>query len=210
MNRPEQKQNKMKNENKKSDAASVALEVVTKKEQAQITEIQELGKGIIVAMGELGEKYLRLILFIRANQVSPKLVSRELTNLGFKRSRVSEINRIAQCGDKLFKQYEAKLIGFNKILDLARTEKGKAPALTPAGALLLEEGKLEETDERAMLKSGEVEDKRKPARQSVKSKLKEAADLILMNGKAGQEWWFKKSPLKLVLVACHPETGATE
>lgn len=199
--------NKDKKKHATADAAALVIEAANKAESAQIDKLRELGKAIIVGMGEVAEKYLTLVMFIRNNKVAPKLVSVQLAKLGFKRSRVAELNRIAQASDKVFKQYEAKLIGFRGALDLARAEKGKQPALTEAGSLLLEEGKFEDTEQRAMLKTGEPAGDHKKQQKTLAVRMNDAANFILMNAKGEKTWWFKKSKFKLLLVAAHPETG---
>jgi len=68
----------------------------------------------------VGQKYVELCKWIRQKQIAPKMVTNLLIGLGFAKSRVSEINRIAQCADELWKEYEAGLIGRNRILELAR------------------------------------------------------------------------------------------
>lgn len=114
------------------------VEVQSKIEVAQEQTIVQMGTDIIRHTGELGAKYFTLCKFIRDNKVAPKLVSFALNKLGFKRSRISEVNRVANASDKLFKEYEAKLIGFDKCLDLSRLEDGKVK-ITPAAELLLKD-----------------------------------------------------------------------
>lgn len=118
-----------------------AAPVQTGLEAAQADMITVLGRQIITAVGEVAGKFLQLCLYIREHKVAPKLVSVQLTGLGFKRSRISEINRVSQASDDTFKQYEAKMIGFDRCLELSRFEKGgKIPVATPAAGLLAERG----------------------------------------------------------------------
>jgi hypothetical protein len=122
-------------------------DVLTGKEAAQADAVAMLGKAIITATGVVAGKYLDLCLYIRKHSVAPKLVSFELQRLGFKRSRISEVNRVAQASENLFRQYEAKMIGFDKVLNMSRVEKpGTLPIASPA-ALLLEQNHAVNSDE---------------------------------------------------------------
>lgn len=125
-------------------------EVQTKLEVAHATMVEKLGCDIIRKTGELGGLYLQLCTYIRKNKVAPKLVSITLTKQGFKRSRISEINRVAQASEKLFKDYEAKLIGFDKCLEFSRIENGK-PVPTDAAKLLVENGALTQDEGDAVI-----------------------------------------------------------
>lgn len=130
------------------------VDVQTKLEAAQQTMVEKLGREIITTHGELAGKYLQLCLYIRQQKVAPKLVAFTLQNLGFKRSRISEVNRVANASDKLFKEYEAKLIGFDKCLEMARFEKpGTLPSATPAAQLLVSEGSMTSDEADAAIKA---------------------------------------------------------
>jgi len=100
--------------------STLATTVETRLEVAHQTMVDKLGREIITAHGVTATKYLQLCLYIRENKVGPKTVSLSLGKLGFKRTRISEINRVAQASDKLFYDYEAKLIGFEKCLEFVR------------------------------------------------------------------------------------------
>lgn len=126
-------------------------EVQTKTEVAQAAYLANIGRQIIEKTGELGSLYLSLCLEIRKQKIAPKLVSFELTRLGFKRSRISEINRVANASDKTFKDFEARLIGFGKAIELSRAEKpGDVPQLTDAAKILVDEEALTQEDVDAM------------------------------------------------------------
>lgn len=105
-------------------------------------EVYRLGTEMVKALGVAGEKYRDLCMYIRDNKVDKKIVARELGKLGIKRSRVSMINRIAFSSDKVWKEYEAKLIGFHEAVDLARMEDGKLVGITPAAKLLADAGSI--------------------------------------------------------------------
>lgn len=129
---------------------SVAVTAQSKLEVAHTQMVEKIGSDIIKKTGELGGLYLQLCLYIRKNKVAPKLVSVTLTKQGFKRSRISEINRVAQASEKLFKDYEAKLIGFDKCLEFSRIENGK-PVPTEAAHLLVDTGAITQDEGDAVI-----------------------------------------------------------
>lgn len=134
----------------------------TADEVKQAAMVQGLAIDIIRATGELGSRYLRLCLYIRQEKVSPKLVAYELKTLGFRKTRISEINRVAHSSDKLFTEYQAKVIGFDRCLELARIEKpGQAATVTPAAKLLVEGGNLtgDDVDESSAAPASDGESK---------------------------------------------------
>lgn len=87
--------------------------------------VRELGMEIVRKTGELGGLYLNLCKYIRANQVSPHTARYELFALGFPKTRVSEIIRVAYCNQKVWRDYEARLMGFNQTLRFARDNDGQ-------------------------------------------------------------------------------------
>jgi len=97
--------------------ASVALE------QQHTALLIQKGKDLITAVIGVGDKYLSLCKTIRENEIAPKLVSFELTKLGFSRATVSKINKVAGASDDLWNSFEARAFGFNKMLELSRSEK---------------------------------------------------------------------------------------
>lgn len=121
-----------------SDWTTKGVAIITGAENQQIETVRAFARDIINATGELAGKYLALCLYIRAEKVSPKIVAAELLGAGFKKSRVSEINRVANTSAELFSTYEAKQIGFDKTLALARAEgPSKKAVLTPAANQLV-------------------------------------------------------------------------
>lgn len=191
---PATRKQNMKNKgktSKKDIAPTVAAIHETKQEVQQIETITTIGKEIIVGMGRVAEKYRELVVYIRENKVAPKTVSGALLKLGFKRSRVSEVNRVANASDALFSQYEAKLIGLDKALEIARNEvvgDNHEVHSTQAAALLTEGGVLTtkevETEVGLVEKTADKKGaKRKASKSSVKSKAKALAnDLGLLLG----------------------------
>lgn len=116
----------------------------------KIQTLKEKAAAVINALGEVASRYYALCLYIRKTpglNDAPKLVSHELQSMGFKRSRISEIKRVAYAADDVFASYEAKLIGFDKALEMARVVKpGETPGMTPA-AKLLTDSKVMTADE---------------------------------------------------------------
>jgi len=74
---------------------------------------------------ETGRLYLDLCLYIRKNAVAPKLVSYEMGEMGFNRQVISRVNKVANAADDVWNEFEARTIGFNKVLELSRS----APAM---------------------------------------------------------------------------------
>jgi len=86
----------------------------------QVAKLQELGREIIRATVLAGEKYLDLCKYIRQQNLDPKIVRHQLTELGFHKVRISEINKVSQAPDEIWNEFEAKTLGFKKVLELAR------------------------------------------------------------------------------------------
>jgi hypothetical protein len=78
------------------------------------------GRNIIEKTIEAGRAYLDMCIYIRENKAAPRLVSHVLSELGFHKTRISEINRVAQLPDAEWNQFAARTIGFRGALQLAR------------------------------------------------------------------------------------------
>jgi len=166
-------------------------------EVAHAQMLQNLGASIIRKVGEVTQLYLELVLYIRNNKVAPKLVTFELTHMGFEKSRVSEINRVANASDKLFSMYQAKFIGFNKTLMLARHESKDGPIESTQAAKILLEGKAVSKEEiEAAMKDEENETGNKPRKSDV-AKMEQAAQNILRLAKKAKVWTSEKWTLTL-------------
>lgn len=106
-------------------SASVAVlptakDATNKLEQKHSKAIRGCCQVIIDKVVETGRLYLDLCLYIRKNMVSPKLVSTEMSAMGFNRQVISRVNKVANASDELFSQFQARTIGFNKVLELSR------------------------------------------------------------------------------------------
>jgi len=187
---------------------SESVAIQTKAEAAQSDKVRELGKAIIQSLGQVGEKYHALITYIRHNSVAPKLVTTEMAALGFNRTRISEVKRVAYAADDTFKAYEAKLIGFGNALQMARAsdEKGGAAKLTPAGLLLTEGGVINHDEADAAIEDAEAAggDKKKTKKKSssvrIKAMATELGTWLAVNAK-------DKLPYELLLPFAHVPGG---
>lgn len=83
-------------------------------------EFKRIAQEIVEDTLKVGEKYLRLCLFIRQHQITPKDSTKWLLDLGFHKAKASEINRVAQTSNELFEKYQARLIGWRDALQLSR------------------------------------------------------------------------------------------
>jgi len=93
---------------------------LTSAEKAQKVAIQEIGAAIVRGTVEVAVKYRELVGYIREHTVAPKLVTAWLTPLGFARSRISEIKKVADAPDKVYSAFIASEIGFKNALQLTR------------------------------------------------------------------------------------------
>lgn len=98
-----------------------------------------------------GTIYLDLCKYIRKNEVAPKLVSEVMGNMGFNRQVISRVNKVANASDENWKQFEARLIGFNKVLDMERGSVAITAIAKESGVdesvVRSEMAELEETEE---------------------------------------------------------------
>jgi len=104
-------------------------------------ELRKLGAEIVADTIRVAGKYLTLVQYIRKNQVPPKLVSFELAAVGFAKTRISELNRVANAEDKVFNEFVAGTIGLKRVLELTRGN------VVNLGQALLSDGSPVETAE---------------------------------------------------------------
>jgi len=76
--------------------------------------------AVITGHRVLSGAYADLCLYIKTNGIAPKAVSEMLGSVGFKKSRISEINSVANADSKVFDKLTAKEIGFREALQLSR------------------------------------------------------------------------------------------
>lgn len=85
-------------------------------------EIRRMAREILVATIKLGGKYYALCKYIRENNLTPRMVTTALKAEGLSRHVCSKVNRVANCPDYYWNEYEAREIGFKRVLDMTRNE----------------------------------------------------------------------------------------
>jgi len=113
-------------------APATPMAVVDPKEVEARTYLRRIGAEIVVETVKVGQKYLELCRYIRQHQVGPKWVSEELSALGFHKVRISEINRVSNAAEDIWREFEAASIGFKKCLQLTR---GSVEVIRQAGVM---------------------------------------------------------------------------
>jgi len=179
----------------------VSVEYQSKLQAVNQDMVYKLGEDIVRATGDLAGKYLTLCLYIREHKLGPKEVSVPLAKLGFKRSRISEINKVAGASDALFENYQGKLLGFNKVLNMARMESPTAlPTATPAARLLTEGGQLS-SDEADKLIKEEVTPSDAKGFSTTKTQdgLRKAAHYLASRSTRNKVWVFKDASFKVTV-----------
>lgn len=137
------KTEKRTNEEKATDAIALANQAASAKPLLAGLEIEEgmtpddiakamrmvdAGREVLHACVAVGEKYLNLCRVIRTEEIAPRIASKYLMGLGFTKETVSKINRVAQTPNELWSEFEARRLGFNKVLELARAPVQEAIA----------------------------------------------------------------------------------
>lgn len=113
--------------NKASVADLAAMQVALAKEvqEKQAKEIADIGKDIIQSTLQVAEKYLKLAQKIRTEQIPDGIVRETLLKLGFAKTRVSEVLRVAKAAPEVWNELEARKVGFRGALDMARGKDGE-------------------------------------------------------------------------------------
>ena len=146
----------------KTETKDAKAVLMTPEEVGLIDRAKDLQQTAHDAVIKVGEKYVELCKWIRQKQIAPKLVTEHLLALGFAKSRVSEVNRIAQCADELWNEYEAGKIGRNRILEIAR-KAGETEDLTEVPTIDDEREQGEGAEAPAFVESADEVKKRKIA-----------------------------------------------
>jgi len=102
------------------EAKTAAAVAQSKADVRHIKAIRGCCQVIIDQVVKTGTLYLDLCLYIRKNTVSPKLVRCEMEGMGFNKQVISRVNKVANAADDVFSQFQARTIGFNNVLALAR------------------------------------------------------------------------------------------
>jgi hypothetical protein len=105
----------------KTKEQSAKLEILELQTQ-DVHEREIYAQGIAIGRATIatGLLWLNLCKYIRQHNVSPKVVSGQLVPLGFVKTRVSEVNRVANAPDPVWNEYEGRAIGFRATLELVR------------------------------------------------------------------------------------------
>lgn len=92
----------------------------SEKEAKQKAQVVSYCHEIISGTAKVGQYYLALCKFIREQALMPKQVTAWLSEQGFHKARISEINKVANSADDVWNEYAASTIGFRKTLELTR------------------------------------------------------------------------------------------
>jgi hypothetical protein len=93
--------------------------------------LAEIADEMLTIRAQFGEKYLELCKWVRTKALGPAVVREVLAAKGFAKSRISEINRISQCPDEMWKEFEARRIGRETVLLLERGADQSPEVLPP-------------------------------------------------------------------------------
>jgi hypothetical protein len=93
---------------------------------ADVAKLRQLATELQASMVDAVGKYIAVCEHIREAQLMPLTVTRELKQLGFADSRISEIKRVSMVSDAIWEQYKNRTIGFKIALDIARQETFEA------------------------------------------------------------------------------------
>lgn len=164
-------------------------------EQTHAIKLQELGRKIIDTLVRSGTETMALCAYIRANSVSPKLVSAELCGLGFSRSWASKVNKVAQCADEVWDAFQARTFTFKDVLQLGQGQAVESLAAEMGADVVdvkaqVEELEKEEEESPELIEETESEKKEKRKKQN------ERAFATLVKN-FGQEKVFRKINLKV-------------
>jgi hypothetical protein len=90
------------------------------KHQQQVMQIRTLAAEIVSAYLQTGEKWYDLCVYIRKEQIAPKVIRSELKAVGFHKVQISKLISVAHAPDDIWNKYEARTLGFKKVLALSR------------------------------------------------------------------------------------------
>lgn len=153
----------------------------------EILELRRLALSVIEAAGQLGQKFYDLTVYIRRGQIAPAIVRRHLEGMGFNKSRISEINRVANASEENWRDFEARAIGFRSCLDAERGKLVRPELLgLPAGDEGVEALRSALEPEEATVKESSSDAKTNEA-----IKLAKACSVLLTAAKAGN--WRQRS-----------------
>lgn len=108
-------------------ATARSAEAMTKHE----IEVKRLCGVIVELAVRAGEKYRELVVYVRKHNIGDAELRPWLVDCGFAPSRVSEIVRLSTCSEELFKEYEAKRLGWHRALQLSRDNLDEMKKVSP-------------------------------------------------------------------------------
>jgi len=94
--------------------------VRSNEQEKMVADIAEMGAKIVIAQVAAGDMYFKLCEYVRVNSVSKQLLADSLEPLSFTKPRISEIFRVASSPDDIWREFEARRLGFTKALNLTR------------------------------------------------------------------------------------------
>jgi len=175
----------------KPKSAVVTTETLPPIPQTDYAKFDDIAKSIVTKTGELGTLYFDLCMMIRKapDFFSPKVVSARLSDLGFHRVRISEINRVARADEKVFSQWQARALGFSRVLQLARGNDGKIIE-TKAKQILVESGALSKQEAAKVVEAETAPgpDKKKRSNSEI---MKSAARVLCNNATRNAHYHFE-------------------
>jgi len=89
-------------------------------QQAHIEFLADIGAKIVLGSAAVGEMYFQAAEYMRKHSLAKELVFDTWKELGFVKTRISEIYRIANSPNDIWREYEAKRLGFKQALNLTR------------------------------------------------------------------------------------------
>lgn len=88
-----------------------------------IGELRKLAGDAINTCQRAQKLYLKLCVYIRENQLSPAVVQRELSSLGYHAAAIARLNSIANAPTAIFESYKSEETSFRFTLQRAREAK---------------------------------------------------------------------------------------
>lgn len=163
------------------------IEVTVPKGESEenISLLAKCGIECIKAEVEKGEKYLTLCEHIRKAQIGPKAVSSVLRELGFRKQRITEINKVSQLNNEMWSALKARTIGFREALEISR---GVALPMLENPETTIEELKATQQEEQDEAASGKAQLKTEEEKKTAKIFAAAVAAKRLLNVAEALNW----------------------
>lgn len=88
--------------------------------ERQAKEVAAICERIATATIQTGFLYYELCCKIRLEQIEPAIVREQMTKQGFRKQRITEVLRVANVPEAMWSGFQAKTIGFRKVLNAVR------------------------------------------------------------------------------------------